>query len=94
MNSTDSLTFYRVKNCELAYSCMRVLVVLSGGVITDGFNWTAGVTVQQPQMLGAYRSLITQFKEQGELYLRTMQPIGFVVETDSLELDSASVSMM
>jgi hypothetical protein len=75
MQSTDPITSNHVRTCELDYSCMRLITLLSGDVIVDGFNWTAGVTVQQPQLLSTYRNLIEQFKESAQLHLRAIQPI-------------------
>lgn len=81
MNSSNEITSYHVRTCLLDYSCMRLLTVLSGDIIVEGFNWTAGVTVQQPALLPTYRMLIEQFKQTAQLHLRAIQPISVVEET-------------
>ena len=75
MDSTVEITTNHVKTCELLYSCMRVLVLLSGGVITEGFNYSMGASIQQPSMLGAYKNLIAEFKTAAENHLRAIQPL-------------------
>jgi hypothetical protein len=94
MNSVDELTSLRVNACELAYSCMRTLVVLSGGVITDGFNWNAGMAVQQPHLMSAYKNLISEFKDSATIYFLNLQPIGVVMESDDLTLGKPAPPMM
>ena len=75
MDSTVEITLNHVKTCELLYSCMRVLVLLSGGVIVEGFNWSAGVSIQQPAMLPTFKNLIQELKIAAENHLRAIQPI-------------------
>jgi hypothetical protein len=75
MQSTDAIVSNHVRTCELDYSCMRVITLLSGDVIVEGFNWTAGITVQQPHLLGIFRNLISMYKEAAQLELRAIQPI-------------------
>jgi hypothetical protein len=83
MDSVDTITFYHVKTCELDYSCMRLLCLLSGDVIVDGFYITAGITIQQPSLLSTYRLLISEFKESAQLHLRAIQPIAVSGESDT-----------
>lgn len=73
---------YHIKTAELDYSCMRLLVLLSGDVIVDGFNFTAGLTVQQPLLLATFRNLISEFKESAQNHLRAIQKIAVTAETD------------
>lgn len=94
MDSQDQTTYFHVKACQLAYSCLRTLVVLSGGVITDGFNFTAGITVQQPSMLSSYKNMISEFKELAELHFRALTPIGYSMDCDPMELHDTPPSMM
>lgn len=82
MTSTDSATYYHVRTCELDYSAMRVLTVLSGDVITDGFEFTMGITVRQPLLMAAYRNLIDQFKESAQMHLKALMPIALRVDSD------------
>ena len=94
MTSTDQVTMLHVRACELAYSCMRVLVVLSGGVITDGFNFSAGISLQQPNVLLAWKNLIANFKDMAELHFRIIQPIGLLQDADSLCIGSPAPPVM
>lgn len=93
MDATDDVTFYHVKTCELDYSCMRLLTLLSGDVIVDGFNWTAGVTVQQPALLPTYRMLIEQFKQAAQLHLKAIQPIQVHADSDQPSYGDTAPSM-
>lgn len=94
MDSTDEVISYHIKTCELEYSCMRVLVLLSGGVITEGFNWSAGVSVQQPQMLAAYKNLIEEFKNSALGHISEIQPIAVGAEWEVPDWKSTSPSVM
>ena len=82
MDSTDEVTSYIVKTAQLEYSCFRLLVVLSGGVIIDGFNWEAGVKVENPKMLEAYKNLTDGFKSSYILLISQIQPIAIIEETE------------
>jgi len=83
MTTTDEITSYHVRTCLLDYSCMRTLILLSGDVIVDGFNWSAGVSVQQPHILNTYRLLIQSFRESAQLHLRAIQPIQVSMDSDT-----------
>ncbi len=83
LNSTDETIAYHVRACELDYSAMRVITLLSGDVIVDGFNWSFGGSVQQPALLPTYRMLIQEFKESAQLHLRAIQPISVYADSDS-----------
>ncbi len=93
MDSTDTITFYHVKTCELDYSCMRLIALLSGDVIVDGFNWTAGLTVQQPALLPTYRMLLEQFKLSAQSHLRALQPIQVHADSDQPTYRDTAPSM-
>ena len=93
MNTTDEVAAYHVKTCELDYSCMRLLTVLSGDVIVDGFNWTAGITVQQPALLPTFRMLIEEFKASAILHLRALQPIAVSSEGPTTTYRGTAPSM-
>ena len=82
MAATDNTTFYHLRTAELDYSCMRVLTLLSGDVIVDGFSFTAGATVQQPLLLATFRNLIQDFRDAAMLHLRILQPIAVSAESD------------
>jgi hypothetical protein len=94
MDSTDEIISFRVNSCELMYSCMRTVVILSGGVITDGFNWNAGIGVQQPNMLATYKNLINEFKEMAMNHFINLQPIGLTDESNALDIGSTPPSVM
>ena len=94
MDSTDEITSNHVNTCELAYSVMRVLVVLSGGVITEGFNWSMGASIQQPSMLGTYKNLIAEFKIASENHLRAIQPLAVSAESDIPSVGKTATSVM
>jgi len=92
MNSTDDITSYHVRTCELDYSAMRVLVLLSGDVISDGFNFSAGISVQQPLLLATYRNLISEFKESAQMHLRAIQPLFVTAESDTVKYQDVAPS--
>jgi hypothetical protein len=83
INETTPVAYYHVRTALLDLSCMRVITLLSGDVIVDGFNVTLGpTTIQQPSLLSTYRMLIEQFKEQVRLHIRAIQPIAVSAESD------------
>ena len=94
MDSTDRITLFHVNSCELAYACMRTLIVLSGGVITDGFNWSAGISIQQPNMLLAWKNLISNFKDIAEIHFKILQPMGIMSDVSPLFVSTTSSPMM
>jgi len=94
MDSTVEITANHVETCELLYSCMRVLVLLSGGVIVEGFNWSAGISVQQPAMLPTFKNLIQEFKFVAENHLRALQEIAVTEESDIPTWSKTSPSVM
>ena len=94
MTSTDQVTQFHVMACELSYSAMRVLVLLSGGVITDGFNFSAGISLQQPNVLLSWKNLIMSFKDMAELHLKAIMPMGVMQDADALCINKTSPSMM
>ena len=94
MDSTVEITANHVKTCELLYSCMRVLVLLSGAVITEGFNWSMGASIQQPSMLGTYKNLIAEFKVAAENHLRAIQPIAVHEFSDIPSVGKTQPSVM
>ena len=75
MDSTDLIMSYQVNACELDYAIARVITLLSGDVIVDGFTWTAGITVQQPLLLATYRNLQSAFLSAAQMQFRTLQKI-------------------
>ena len=94
MDSTTEITSNHVKTCELLYSCMRVLVLMSGAVITEGFNWAAGISVQQPAMLPTFKNLIQEFKLAAENHLRALQPLAVHEFSDIPSTGKTSPSVM
>ena len=94
MESTDEITSYHVNTCQLDYSCMRVLIILSGGVITEGFNWNAGINVSQPAMLPTYKNLIQEFSFVAQNHLRAIQPLAVSAESDIPAVGKTATSVM
>ena len=94
MDSTDEVISNHIKTAELDYACMRVLVLLSGGVVTEGFSWAAGISVQQPQMLSTYKNLIEEFKFLAQNHLRAVQEIAVTAEADQPSYGKTSPSVM
>ena len=94
MDATDDRTYYHVRTCQLDYACMRVLLVLSGGVIVDGFSWNVGPSIQQPHLLNTYKNLIEQFKESAQLHLRAIQDIAVSEETDQPHYGNTATNVM
>ena len=94
MDSTVEITSNHIKTCELLYSCMRVLVLLSGGVIVEGFNWSSGISVQQPAMLPTYKNLIQEFKFAAENHLRALQSLAVHEFSDIPSVGRTSPSVM
>jgi len=82
MDDTTDITSSIIKTAQLEYSCFRLLVLLSGGVIIDGFNWEAGVKVENPKMLEAYKNLIEGFKSSYMLLINQIQPMVFTDDWD------------
>lgn len=93
MDSTSQITYYHVRACELDYSCLRVLTLLSGDVITDGFSFTAGVTIQQPLLLATYRNLQMGFRDSAIAHLKSIQPLHVAMEADATSFSSTAPSM-
>jgi hypothetical protein len=94
MDSTDSIIHYHVNSCELAYACFRTLVILSGGVITDGFNFSAGISLQQPNVLLAWKNIISSFKDIAETHFKILQPMGIMADVAPLSLSTPASPMM
>lgn len=92
MASGDEVILYHIKTAQLDYACMRLLVLLTGGVITDGFNWSAGVSVQQPQLLETYRELINQFKESAQRHIQAVQPCALAEDWEEYSWDTTAPS--
>ncbi len=82
MAASDNATYYHLRTAELDYASMRVLTLLSGDVIVDGYSITAGITIQNPLLLATFRNLIQEFKEASQLHLRILQPIAVSMNSD------------
>jgi hypothetical protein len=94
MDSSDSNTVREIKFAEIDYACFRTLVLLAGGVIVEGFNWTAGVTVSQPYMLPAYRSLIDEFKTTAQNHIRALQKLFIMKDFEMPSIGETAHSIM
>ena len=94
MNSTDEITSNSVKTSQLYYSCFRLLVVMSGGVILDGVSWQAGIRVESSQMTKAYENMINSYKDSAMQYFHNLQPIAFTGDWEVPSWKGTSCSFM
>lgn len=94
-DSTDSNTSQTIKYAEINYVCFKTLVNLSGGVLTDGFNWSLGPTrVETPAMLPAYRGLIDGFKLTSENFIKALLPASLSYDHDQPQYSRTAPSVM
>lgn len=82
MDSGDTIKANQVRACELDYACARVITLLSGDVIVDGFSFTSGLSVSQPLLLATYRNLQSAFLNSAQTTFRTLQTIAVRVDAD------------
>ena len=92
--ASDEITFYQVKTAELNYACFRTMVTLSGGIITDGFSWRAGIEVTASHITEGYNSLINGFRDSALQYIKILQPMVFSGTSDSLDISETCTSLM
>lgn len=95
MAASDDVTSYHIKTCELEYSCMRLLVLLSGGVIISGFDWSVGaVSVKPSKMQTTYTQMINGFRDSAMAHLNALQPVAVMAEYEVPDWDTTSTSVM
>jgi len=94
MDATDAVKARRVKELELLYTCFRTLVLLSGGVIVEGFTWRAGVQVSSPYMLPAYQGLIEGFRVAAWDLFKSLQTFVLSEDADQPTYHKTSPSVM
>ena len=94
MEDTTEITDAIITTAQLAYASFLTIVSLSGGVVTEGFNWEAGVKVENPKMLEAYKNLIEGFKSSYMLLISQIQPLSFTDETDQPTYHDTATSLM
>lgn len=88
-SASDEVKYYHIKTAELSYACFRTMVTLSGGIITDGFSWRAGIEVTAPHITEGYNSLINGFKDSALQHIRILMPICYTAEG---EMTNVSIS--
>ena len=94
MDDTETVKARRIKELELLYTCFRTLVLLSGGVIVEGFTWDAGVRVSSPAMLPAYQNLIESFRVAAWDIFKTLQTFVLSEDADQPYYHKTSQSVM
>ena len=97
MESTEASNpelYYHLRVAQLDISCFRVLVTLSGNVITDGVSWSAGVQYSAPHMMESYRYLIETYAENALYHLKFLQPMSYMTETTIPGFRDTQPSMM
>lgn len=94
MQATDTVTMAQIYAASVDYSCMRLLVVMSGDIIVDGFDIQAGVQVKQPHLYNAYRNLIEQFKSSAQLHLKALMPSEIHADSDIPVYQDTAPSVM
>ncbi len=92
--NSDETKYYHLRAGQLNMSCFRTLVVLSGGIITDGFTWKAGIEVSTPHIVEGYRGLISQFSESAKYHIQLLQDIAVTAESDVPPFGTTAPSMM
>lgn len=94
MDSTDEVISSSVKSIELDMSCVRLLTVLSGNLITDGYSFKAGVEYNANRIVEGYGNLIKLYTDQALNKLKTLQSIAVIGETEEPVYDSPSPGYM
>ena len=94
MEDTTEITDAIITTAQLAYASFLTIVSLSGGVVTEGFNWEAGVKVENPKMLEAYKNIADAFKESYNRIIAQIQPMVFSDETDQPTYHDTATSPM
>ena len=95
-NTTDTDTLNAVKDLCLNYTCFRLGVILAGGVVTGGFDYSIGpMTVDKTQgQIAFYRSLIDGFRETAMATLYIIQPLSILEESSTPTWSETSPSIM
>lgn len=94
MDSTDSNQARMVKELEVTTSCFRTLVQLSGGIITSGFSWRAGIQVSSPHIAEGYRGLINEFASIAGTILMRLSPMSYSTESDVPAISTTAPPLM
>ncbi len=94
MDNTATNTVREIKELELVTSCFKTLVQLSGGIITGGFSWEAGIKVTAPHIVEGWTKLIDGFKLQAENILKRVQTFVIAEEADQPNYASTAPSFM
>lgn len=94
-DDTDPDTVNKVKRTELNYACFKTLVILSGGVIVDGFVWATGPIRMDPRyMFAGWRNLIEEFGLTAQNNLRSLQTFVLDYEWDEPSWGKTATSVM
>ncbi len=94
IDSTDANTVREIKELELATVCFRTLVQLSGGIVTSGFSWDAGISVSNPHIVESYRILISEFGNIAGNILKRCQTFVLSAESDVPSYNQTANSLM
>jgi len=81
-NATTDYTSGSLRQLIRNYVSFRVLVVLTGGIITEGFLYRTGMPIERPQLLSTLTSMIESFKSASEGELMKLQDIVVYAEAD------------
>lgn len=93
-NASDSNHVREIKELELCTTCFRTLVQLSGGIITSGYSWKAGIEVSAPHMVEGWRGLINEFANIAGNILKRCQTFVFAEDSDVPPYSDTAISLM
>ena len=74
-DATTDYTSGSLRQLIRNYISFRILVVLTGGIITEGFLYRTGMPIERPQLLSTLTSMIESFKIASEGELMKLQTI-------------------
>ena len=94
MNAQDTTTQNALQTLELNYSIYRVLVTLSGGIVTRGFSYNAGPSVSQPHLFNTYKTLIDEYRRKAEAMFWQLQPLTVAQNANMPRVHCTSPSVM
>jgi hypothetical protein len=76
------------------YLSFRILAVLSGNVITDGFKYRSGQPIERPQLLPIIKNMMEAYETQAIIDLMRLQPSALVVDQDQPSYRNTAPSFM
>lgn len=81
-NTTTDYKSGSVRQLIRNYLSFRILVVLSGGIITEGFLYRSGQPIERPQLNTTINSMIEAFRVSSLNELAQLQDIAVMVNMD------------